>query len=441
MICEPLYEYQLEGRRLAQIALPLPRGDQSFLPRTVGPGRTCFAWLRVGASSAPSVHVLAASTAFAADGLGWCTAPQCTAQGLYRSARRDRCRDADHGEFFTPVHSVCGAPAPVEPVLVRVGPFPGTSCAARPGRAGSPGAAHRENRRESRDPVCSRHPDFRKFGSCSFSPCDLCGDSGKGVEIGSPLLAEPASPMHVTSVPPVVVEYVQSDPVVEFAFPAPAVSFCGSCSCEYVAPALAVTCATPAPVDAFAAPAPAVAHAAPAQVVELVNPAPAATYAAPAPVVDCLTPAPIEAYDAPADVDEGIVPAPAVTYAASAPVDEDVAPASVDEFDAPAPAATCAATALVDVGAGSRHRARGADASRHSRCYAHWILNDFHQCVQRIPHPLPHPPTLQPCAAPSQPASKRHKRWYGRCTRCPAPYAAYAATAATASCSCCSPCM
>ena len=141
-------------------------------------------------------------------------------------------------------------------------------------------------------------------------------------------------------------------------------------------------------MSVYTAPAPAIAHAAPAPVVELVNPAPAATYAAPAPVVDCLTPAHIEAHDAPADVDEGIVSCARRDLRG---VGSSGRPANADEIDAPAPAATCAAPALVDV-----VRARVTEHVAPMPLDTHdaalmGILNDFHQCVQRIPDPPPHP--------------------------------------------------
>ena len=113
--------------------------------------------------------------------------------------------------------------------------------------------------------------EFRySFGMCVFI------DVQSGVEAGSPFLAEPVSPMHVTTpvveVPPVVVEYVQPDSVVDASAPAPTVTY---------------TAQSPLP----AVPAPPLRDTAPA-VVEFVNPAVAGTYVAPAPVVDCIAPAP-----------------------------------------------------------------------------------------------------------------------------------------------------
>ena len=129
-----------------------------------------------------------------------------------------------------------------------------------------------------------------------------------------------------------VVEH--SAPVVEHFAPAPAVS-----NAEHaLAPALAVTYATPARVDDFIAPAPAVTFAVPAPMDELVAPAPAVTYEVPAPVVEYVAPAPAVAHAA-------LAPAPVVTYEAPASEGVDVAPALADEFEAPTPASTCAAAA------------------------------------------------------------------------------------------------
>ena len=96
------------------------------------------------------------------------------------------------------------------------------------------------------------------------------------VEVGSPLPPEPVSPMHVTTpvveVPPVVVEYVQPESVVDVSAPAPTVTYTAQSPLPAVpAPPLRDT----APV--VDAPSVVVEHVPSAPVVELVVPAPTGT--------------------------------------------------------------------------------------------------------------------------------------------------------------------
>ena len=68
---------------------------------------------------------------------------------LHHASTQTYAAPAPVDEYFAPAPAVYAAPAPVAPVL-----FDFLEPLDRPGRAGFPCKPHRENRRDSDNPVC-----------------------------------------------------------------------------------------------------------------------------------------------------------------------------------------------------------------------------------------------------------------------------------------------
>ena len=135
------------------------------------------------------------------------------------------------GEFFAHALPVYGAPAPTTPMLFDfLKPLVPIAQVVQ---------VHQVQLTEKivESPEIQSAQDTQtsvSLGSASSRRVTFAGTLARGWRLGHLSLPN-LSPMHVTTpvvdVPPLVEEYVRPDPLIEFAFPAPAVSSCGSCSC------------------------------------------------------------------------------------------------------------------------------------------------------------------------------------------------------------------
>ena len=140
----------------------------------------------------------------------------------------------------------------------------------------------------------------------------------------------------MASAPAVTSAYIALALVIEYMTPAPGVTYAAPSPVIEFVDALAVSCAAPAPANAYGAYAPPVTDATPAPVTEQVASAGDVTYAAPAPMTRYADPARAVTYATPAPGTAYVDLAPPVTYATPAPVIKPVGtPAAL--YAAPAP--------------------------------------------------------------------------------------------------------